>query len=232
MIPVDDVIGRADWIVWPAGHAPGWTAPTPTRVCPLPPPEGRAPMGNRGKPRGVATSAARKPAAHRRPARPPARPADVAGPSGASSSARSSGAAGAVRRQGDPAPRRRRRPHSPRPEDLPRPGLRDPVGLHGADDPDRRPGPGRQAHPVVRLQAAARGCRRLQGPRRLAPGRADRHPAGRPRRRQAGQGRPHLHRPAAVRRREGPDQAGRRRRRRHRSSAATRRVESPSTASR
>jgi signal peptidase I len=21
MIPVDDVLGRADWIIWPAGHA-------------------------------------------------------------------------------------------------------------------------------------------------------------------------------------------------------------------
>ena len=73
----------------------------------------------------------------------------------------------------------------------------------------RRPGPRRQAHPVVRLRARARRGRRLPRPGRLAGGRTHRRS---PNARAEG---PQLHRPDAVRGGEGPDQAG------HRRSAAT-----------
>ena len=125
--------------------------------------------------------------------------------------------------QGDTDPHRCRAAHRPGPEDLPRAGVRDPVRLDGADDPDRRPCAGRQAHPLVRLEAAARRRRRLQGPGRLARA-TSRRSKDATRRDQAGQAGPDLHRAAALGRRAGPDQARRRRSAATRSSAATRRA--------
>ena len=173
MVPVDKVIGRADWIGWPLGR---WTSPgARRRLRARAGPRTRTPGGAPWVTAGAAREPPRRhPAAHRdaadgRPRRPlPGR-------------AERRRLARKVKRkrrrsavQGDTAPHRRGAADSAGPQDLPGAGLRDPVGLHGADDPDRRPGAGGQAHPVVRLQAAARGRRRLQGPRRLAPGASSR----------------------------------------------------------
>ncbi len=95
MVPVDEVIGRADWIVWPFAHATRLHRPDAYAGVP-------APAAKGGRPWVTAASRAASPAAPRKtccppaPGAPPALPAAVRAPSGASSSARSSGAAGAV----------------------------------------------------------------------------------------------------------------------------------------
>ena len=111
--------------------------------------------------------------------------------------------------EGTAAPHRYRAGARAADQDLPGAGVLDPLGLDAEHPAAGRPGAGRQADPVVRLGARARRGRRLPRPGRLAGGRADPEP-------ERGAEGPQLDRPDAVRRGEGPDQAGRSR------SAATR----------
>ena len=95
----------------------------------------RAPMGKRGRRVPAARPDQTLPTGTRPPDRgAPGRRGRPAAPSGASSRVRSSGA-GAVRGPRDTAPDHRGGADRTGPEDVPGAGVRDSVGLDGADDP-------------------------------------------------------------------------------------------------